>query len=119
MIPIFIASVNNYKHGGMLLYWGLGAGSEGVGQTALAAVLTILVEGHEDTGTTLSSGTFTAKALNFSVRFDLIILQDCHLDLLPLVLDLLGGLWCRSRQKLRCGIGQEISSHCRSSSFSS
>lgn len=88
----FIASVDNYKHGGMLLYLGLAAGSEGVGQTALAAVLTILVEGHEDAGPALGSGTFTAEALDLSVRLNLIILQNCHLDLLPLVLNLLGGL---------------------------
>lgn len=76
----------------MLLYRGVGAGSEGVGQTALAAVLAIFVEGHEGTSTTVGSGTFTAEALDRSIGLDLVVLQDRHLDLLPLVLNLLGGL---------------------------
>ena len=50
------------------------------------------MEGHEDTSTTLSSRAFTTEALDLSVGLDLIILQDRHLDLLTLVLDLLGSL---------------------------
>ena len=76
---------------GCLLYRRLGTWSEGVGQTALAAVLTILVEGHENASATLGR-TFTTKALDLPVGLDLIVLQDCHLDLLTLVLDLLRGL---------------------------
>ena len=82
----------NYRKRGCLLYRRLGAGSEGVGQPALAAVLTILVERHEDTSTTLDSRAFTAEALDLAVGLDLIVLQDCHLDLLTFVLNLLGGL---------------------------
>ena len=78
----------------MLLHRRLGAWSEGVCQTALAAVLAILVEGHEDTSTTLGRRAFTTKALDLAVGLDFIVLQDCHLDLLTLVLNLLGGLWC-------------------------
>jgi hypothetical protein len=47
---------------------------------------------YEDTGTTLSSGTFTAKTLDLAIRVDLVVLQDRHLDLLALVLDLFGSL---------------------------
>ena len=75
-----------------LLYRRLGAGSEGVGQTALATVLTVLVEGHEDTSTALGRRAFTTEALDLAVGLDLVILQDCHLDLLTLVLYLLGSL---------------------------
>jgi len=85
-----------------LLYRRLGTGRKGVGQTALAAVLAILVERHEDTGTALGSRAFTAEALNLPVRLNLIVLQDRHLDLLTLVLDLLGGL--RYRTVLRIGL---------------
>ena len=77
---------------GRLLYRRLGSGSEGVGQTTLAAVLAILVEGHEDTSTTLGSRAFTAEALDLAIGLDLIVLQNRHLNLLTLVLNLLGGL---------------------------
>jgi len=69
-----------------------GSGLESVGQPALAAVLTVLVEGHEDTGTALSGGALTTETLDLAVRVDLVVLQDSHLDLLPLVLDLLGSV---------------------------
>jgi len=52
------------------------------------------VEGHEDTSTTLGRRAFAAEALDLAVGLNLIVLQDRHLDLLTLVLDLLGGLWC-------------------------
>jgi hypothetical protein len=47
---------------------------------------------HEDTGTALSTGALTTETLNLTVGVDLVILEDRHLDLLALVLDLLGGL---------------------------
>jgi hypothetical protein len=47
---------------------------------------------YEDTSTALSSGTFTAKTLDLAVRVDLVILENRHLDLLALVLDLFGSL---------------------------
>ena len=46
---------------------------------------------YEDTSTTAGSGAFTTKTLDLTIGIDLVILQDGHLDLLPLVLDLLGG----------------------------
>lgn len=88
----------------------LGARSEGVGQAALATILTVLVEGHlseawlaisfikeervtyEDTSTALRRRAFTTETLDLAVGFHLVVLQDGHLDLLALVLDLLGGL---------------------------
>lgn len=85
---------------------------ENVGQTALAAVLTVLVESHllsegqkittrqrslaetyEDTSTALGRGALTTETLDLAVGLHLIVLQDGHLDLLALVLDLLGGLY--------------------------
>jgi len=77
---------------GCLLYGRLGARGEGVGQTALATVLAIIVEGHEDTSTALRGRAFTTKALDLAVGLDLVVLQNGHLDLLTLMLNLLGGL---------------------------
>ena len=54
------------------------------------------MEGHEDASTTLGSGAFTTEALDLAVGLDLVVLQDRHLDLLTLVLNLLGGLGYRS-----------------------
>ena len=91
----------------------LRAGLELVGEPALAAVLAVLVEGHlhrpgmhsdteetgaknemthEDTSTALRRRALTAKTLDLAVRLHLVVLEDGHLDLLALVLDLLGGL---------------------------
>ena len=42
--------------------------------------------GWQSLGLTLSS-----ESLDLAVRADLVVLEDGHLDLLPLVLDLLGG----------------------------
>ena len=51
---------------------------------------------YEDTGTALSAGALTTETLDLAVGVDLVVLQDRHLDLLALVLDLLGGLeWMR------------------------
>mgnify|MGYP006950209117 CR=1 FL=1 len=46
---------------------------------------------HEDTGTTGGLGAFSSQSLDTALRVDLVVLEDGHLDLLPLVLDLLGG----------------------------
>jgi hypothetical protein len=35
--------------------------------------------------------TLSSESLDLTVRSDLVVLEDGHLDLLPLVLDLLGG----------------------------
>ena len=48
---------------------------------------------YEDTSAALSRWTFTAKALDLAIRVYFVVLEDGHLDLLVLVLDLLGGLW--------------------------
>ena len=77
---------------GCQLHRRLGTGGKGVGQAALSTVLAILVEGHEDTSTALSRRAFTAEALDLAVGLDLVVLQNRHLDLLTLMLDLLGGL---------------------------
>jgi len=50
------------------------------------------VEGHEDTCATLRGGAFTAQTLDLAVRVDLVVLEDRHLDLLALVLDLFGSI---------------------------
>ena len=89
---------------------GLRARLELVGEPALAAVLAVLVEGHlhngykqpysdesrrdtyEDTSTALGRGALATEPLDLAVRVDLVVLEDRHLDLLALVLDLLGGL---------------------------
>ena len=73
---------------------GLGALLESVGKTTLSASLSVLVPSHEDTGTTGWGGALSAETLDLAVGSDLVVLEDGHLDLLPLVLDLLGGgLW--------------------------
>ena len=51
---------------------------------------------YEDTRTTLGSGALAAKTLDLAVRVHLVVLEDGHLDLLALVLDLLGGLHCHA-----------------------
>jgi len=50
------------------------------------------VEGHEDTCTTLRGWAFTAEALDLAVRVNLVVLEDRHLHLLALVLDLFGSI---------------------------
>ena len=75
-----------------LLYRWLCTGGKGVRQTTLAAVLTIVVESHEDASAALGRRALTTEAFDLSVRLNLVVLQDRHLDLLTLVLDLLGSL---------------------------
>ena len=47
---------------------------------------------YEDTSTALRRRALTAETLDLAVRLHLVVLQDGHLDLLALVLDLLGSL---------------------------
>ena len=47
---------------------------------------------YEDTSTALGVGALATEALDATIRLHLVVLQDGHLDFLPLVLDLLGGL---------------------------
>jgi hypothetical protein len=59
--------------------------------TTLSTALPVLVPSHEDTGTTGGLGALPSETLDAALRVDLVVLEDGHLDLLPLVLDLLGG----------------------------
>ena len=47
---------------------------------------------YENTSTAFRIWTFTAKTFDFAIGVDFVVLEDGHLDLLTLVLDLLGGL---------------------------
>lgn len=51
-----------------------------VGETALSAVLAVRVPRHEDTGATGRVGALSPESLDLSVRVDLVVLQDRHLD---------------------------------------
>mmetsp|Transcript_12429 Transcript_12429/g.29130 ORF Transcript_12429/g.29130 Transcript_12429/m.29130 type:complete len:203 (-) Transcript_12429:4-612(-) len=62
-----------------------------VGQAALAAVVAVEVETHEDTSTTVGVGALLAEAGNLARSLvDAVVLEDSELDLLVLALDLLG-----------------------------
>merc|ERR1719308_195049 len=63
---------------------------EDVRQAALAAVLPVVVGGHEDAGAALLGGTLAPQAVDLPVVVDLVVLEHSELDLLVLVLDLLG-----------------------------
>ena len=56
---------------------------------ALTAVVTIMMLGHEDTGTT--SSAFLTVANNLTLIINTVVLQDSELDLGALMLNLLGG----------------------------
>merc|ERR1711939_1114940 len=62
---------------------------EHVGEVALAAVLTVEVLGHEDTGTTVGVGALTTHASHLVGGIHLVVLEHMKFDLLLLVLDLL------------------------------
>merc|ERR1719209_1553402 len=64
---------------------------EHVGETALAAVLTVEVRGHEDSSSALLSRALTAQTVDLAIVVNLVVLEDGQLDLPVLVLDLLGG----------------------------
>lgn len=70
----------------------LGPRLEGVRQAALAAVLTVLVECHEDPSAALRCGALTTETFDLPIGINLVVFQDGHLDLFALVLDLLGGV---------------------------
>lgn len=59
-----------------------------VGKTALATVDPVGMSGHKDTSTAGISWTLPPQPLNFAVS-DLVVLENSHLNLLMLVLDLL------------------------------
>lgn len=58
---------------------------------AFTAVVTIFVGGHEDSGTAGLAGALATQTVDLTVFVDLVVLEDGEFDLLPLVLDLLGG----------------------------
>ena len=62
-----------------------------VGEAALPAVLTVVVGGHEDTGTALLGRALSPQTVDLPVVVHLVVLQDGQLHLPVLVLDLLGG----------------------------
>merc|ERR1712230_151881 len=62
-----------------------------VGEAAATAGLAVLVGGHEDTGAAGLGGALATETLDLAVRVDAVVLEDCHLDRLALVLDLLRG----------------------------
>merc|ERR1719238_2284540 len=61
-----------------------------ISQVAFAAVVAVLVHGHEDTRTANLMGAFTPQSGDLVVGVDFVELEDSELHLLPLVLDLLG-----------------------------
>merc|ERR1712168_1041997 len=63
---------------------------EDISKMTSAAVLAVEVGSHEDASSALLVGTLTAKASDFSVLVDLVVLEDRKLDQLLLVLNLLG-----------------------------
>jgi len=71
-----------------------GAGLESISQATAAAILTIWVEGHKDTGPALSCGTFATETLDLSIGVYFVVFEDRHLDLLALVFDFLGSAVC-------------------------
>jgi len=64
---------------------------EDVGQSAASAVLTVVMPGHEDTGTAGLGGALTTETGDLAVSVNLVELENSQLDLSLLVLDLLGG----------------------------
>jgi hypothetical protein len=64
---------------------------EDVGQTALSAVLTVVMPSHEDTSTALGVGALTTETGDLARLVNLVVLENGQFDLLLLVLDLLGG----------------------------
>ena len=67
------------------------ANVEGATYSTLSTRLPVLVPGHEDTGTTGRLRALPSESLDAALRVDLVVLENGHLDLLSLVLDLLGG----------------------------
>jgi hypothetical protein len=53
-------------------------------------ILSVLVQ-REEGGADWAVGAFSSQSLDLSITVDLVVTQYCHLDLLALVLDLLGG----------------------------
>jgi len=64
---------------------------EDVGHPALAAVLTVEVRGHEDSGPTFTVVALPPEASDLPVLVNLVVATDSQLDLLLLVLVFLRG----------------------------
>ena len=56
----------------------------------LPAVLSILVESHENSSPASLTGTFPTKTLNFTIRVDRVVFQGRHFLLPVLMFDFLG-----------------------------
>lgn len=54
---------------------GLGVCVEGVGESALSAVLAVLVPGHEDASSAGLGGALSSETLDLAVRVDLVVSQ--------------------------------------------
>ena len=77
---------------------------------------------YEDTSTALCVRALTTETFDLTVKVDLVVLQDRHLDLLALVLDLLGGLLgCEEKSEYIafCLLESGFNSRCRSFSYAS
>ena len=74
---------------------------------------------YKDTSSASRGWTFAAKTLDLAIRLHLVILQDCQLDLLALVLDLLGGLNTSQELKDQRSILTWRNIHCTSFSCAS
>ena len=61
-----------------------------VGEAIFAAVLPVVMVGHEDTCTTDLPGALSPQAGDLALVANLVVLQGSQLDLLVLVFDLLG-----------------------------
>jgi len=75
-----------------LCYRRFGTRLERVRQAALATVLAVLVERHKDASPTGRGWALATKTFDLAVRLHLVVLQDGHLLLLALVLNLLRGV---------------------------
>merc|ERR1711973_272391 len=64
---------------------------EYVGKSALAAVLAIVVRGHEDSRTTFLCRALASEPVDLPIVVNLVVLELCKMGRLVLVLDLLGG----------------------------
>jgi hypothetical protein len=55
---------------------------------------------YEDTSTAFRGRALATQTFDLSIRIHLVVLEDGHLGLLALVLDLFGSLWIENREKL-------------------
>ena len=63
---------------------------EHISQTTLSTILTVVMGGHEDPGSTLFGGTLASQAMNFSIVINAVIFAGRQAHFLMLVFNLLG-----------------------------